>query len=392
MGTLTLTDLANDIYTSADLVGRELVGLIPSVTINSSDSSAAVGDTIKTAISAEATGIDISSASNMTIPDSDSYSYTASTMSLDKSRAVRIPLTGETTRTLQNNGTYATAYGNAITQAMRTLTNEIEAEIGSKINLGAGYAFGDGSLFNTSNVAGSSAELDELAQARKILVDGGCPTDDISAVIDTLSGVRLRKVASLLNANTAGNTSIREQGILIPVFGVNVRESSNLKAHTAGAQSGADGTAIEPIGETTVAFDGATVNTTGFQIGDVITVGSQTTKYVIGAANTDTSGNLTLNAGLRVASADDDTIVTSASHTASAMFHRNAVELVMRAPARPDGGDAADDVLTVTDPHSGLVFQVAIYRGYHKSLVEVSCVYGAKVWKPEFVCKLVSGA
>ena len=388
---LSLTGLANDIYTSADLVGRELVGYIPSVTMNSSDTRAAQGDTIKSAISADASTTTVTEA--MSVPDDDNYSYSSSAFQLGQRKAVRIPLEGENTRTLQNNGTYSTAYGNAITQAMRALTNEIESFVFTTVKEGAGFATGDGSLFNTS-----SSELNELAQARKILVDEGCPTDDISAVIDTLSGARLRQVANLLNANQAGTGDIRTQGILIPVFGINVRESAGVASHTKGGMTGADINATEAVGQTTLTFDGGTVNTTGFTAGDIITFGNEAggtadaTKYVIGTGSTSTSGDIVINAGLKVARAASDEITVNATHSPSHVFHRNAVELAMRAPAMPEGGDGADDVITVTDPHSGLIFQVATYRGYHKSLIEVSCVYGAKVWKPEFVATMIGGA
>ncbi len=39
-----LTNLAADIYTAADTVGREAVGFIPSVTMNADSTRAAVGD------------------------------------------------------------------------------------------------------------------------------------------------------------------------------------------------------------------------------------------------------------------------------------------------------------------------------------------------------------
>jgi hypothetical protein len=42
---LTLDNLATDIYTAADTVGREAVGFIPSVTMNADSTRAAVGDT-----------------------------------------------------------------------------------------------------------------------------------------------------------------------------------------------------------------------------------------------------------------------------------------------------------------------------------------------------------
>jgi len=55
---LDISALTNDIYVAADVVGRELNGFIPSVTMNASSAQASRGDTIKAAFtrSAQANG------------------------------------------------------------------------------------------------------------------------------------------------------------------------------------------------------------------------------------------------------------------------------------------------------------------------------------------------
>ena len=49
----------------------------------------------------------------------------------------------------------------------------------------------------------------------------------------------------------------------------------------------------------------------------------------------------------------------------------------------------ADDVLVVVDPHSGLSFEVAAYKGYMKRMIEVRCLYQWKAWKPDAIALLL---
>jgi hypothetical protein len=77
------------------------------------------------------------------------------------------------------------------------------------------------------------------------------------------------------------------------------------------------------------------------------------------------------------------------SFSANIAMHRRALELAIRAPAVPEGGDAADDSMIVQDQRSGLVFEVRVYRGYRKSMIEVGVAWGVKAWKPDFIATLL---
>lgn len=123
--------------------------------------------------------------------------------------------------------------------------------------------------------------------------------------------------------------------------------------------------------------------------GDILTHASDSTnKYVVKTALA--SNVVTIaNPGLLIATANNDAVTVGDSYTANVAMHKSAIELVMRPPAQPYGGDAAADRMTIRDEQTGLVFEVATYKGYQKNIIDITCVYQAKVWKPENVAILL---
>lgn len=380
-----LTDLAADIYKAADIVGREQVGAIPSVTLNAGSERAAFGDTVRAAFTRAST-VNTSYTPSMTIPEGDDQTVDNKTMTIDKVANVQIPWTGEDIRHVRNGAGYETIYGDQIAQAMRGITNAIEAELLTNIYKGASRAYG------TEGTTPFGSNFNEVAEIRKILVDNGMPEDNqATLVINSAAGTKLRNLAQLQKANEAGGDDLLRRGTLLDLQGLMIKESKQVQAHTKGAGTGYLLNGGEPVGETSLVFDTGTVNTTGIKAGDVITIAGDTTnKYVVGTGSTATSGTVVINnPGLIVAGADNDAIAIRNSYTANVAFHRAAVELVVRAPDQPFGGDAAVDRMTIQDPFSGLVYEIAVYKGYGKTMIDITTFYGVKVWKPEFVATLL---
>jgi hypothetical protein len=379
-----LTDLAADIYKAADIVGREQVGFIPSVTINAGSERAAFGDTVRSHFTRKPT-LNTSYTPSMTIPEGDDQTVDNKTMTIDQVANVQIPWTGEDIRHVNNGSGFETIYGDQIAQAMRTITNAIEGHVGTKVYQGASRAIG------AAGTTPFGSNFDVVAEARQILVDNGTPMDgQVSMVLSTTAGTKLRNLAQLQKANEAGGDTLLRQGTLLDLQGIMLKESAGVASHTKGAGTGYDAAGGEPIGETTIALDGGTVNTTGIKAGDVVTFAGDTNNYIVGTGLTATTGNIVLNpTGLVETLADTVEMTIGDSFTANAVFHRAAVELVARAPEQPFGGDAAVDRMTVQDPFSGLIYEIAVYKGYGKTMIDVTTFYAAKVWKGDFAAVLM---
>jgi|13_taG_2_1085334.scaffolds.fasta_scaffold11653_3 hypothetical protein len=377
----TLDNLAADIYTAADTVGRELTGFIPSVSMNSDSVRAAKGDTVRAAFTQAAASFDVDE--SMTVPEGTDITVDNKILTISKSKAVQIPMTGEDAKHLSNGVGFETVYGDLIAQAMRVLANEVEADLYAEGKANAYQAYGD-----NATDAFASDSFDLVADARQGLVDNGCPMDDVSLVMGTAAGASLRKVAGLVRANEAGTASVREQGILLPIYGINCRESGGVSIHTSSAAGSYEIDATEAVGQTALTVGGGSTDFVG---GDVITIAndSTATQYVVNSHSSDTLININ-GRGLKEAAADGDAITTEGgTFTHNLAFHRRAMELAVRAPALPEGGDQATDSLIVTDPRSGLVFEVRTYKGYRKSMIEVALAWGVKAWKPDFISSII---
>lgn len=378
-----LTDLAADLYKAADTVGRELVGIIPGMTINAGSEGAAFGDTVRSHFTRAST-VNASYTPAMTIPEGDDQTVDNKTMTINKVANVKIPWTGEDIKHVDNGSGFETIYGDQIAQAMRGITNAIEAEAGTALKNGASRAVG------TAGTTPFGSNFNIIAEARQILVDNGCPTDNqITMAINSAAGTKLRNMAQLQKANEAGGDSLLRNGELLNLQGMMIKESAGIASHTKGTATGLDNVGGAAVGDTSISLDGGDGGT--LLPGDVVTFAADSdNKYVVGTGFTAVSGTAVLNpTGARVAITAADEMTIGGSYTGNVAFHRNAAELVVRPPAQPYGGDAAIDRMTIQDPFSGMVYEIAVYKGYGKVMFDITTLYAVKVWKEDFVATIL---
>lgn len=379
-----LTDLAADIYKAADIVGREAIGVIPSVMINTGSEQAAQGDVVRS-FSTPAAVVNSSAAPAMTIPEGDDQTVTTKTMTLSQIASVRIPWTGEDMKHVNNGSGFETVYGDQIKQAFRGIANTIEAHVASIAYKGASRAFG------SAGTTPFGSNFNDVAEMRQILQDNGMPVNDgqLSLIVNTAAGTNLRQLAQLQKANEAGGTELLRQGTLLDLQGFMIKESAQIQYHTKGTATGLDNVGGAAVGDTDISLDGGDGGT--LLSGDVVTFAADSAnKYVVNTGFTAASGTAVLgDPGTRVAITAADEMTIGNSYTANLALHRNAVELVMRPLAKPAGGDAAVDEMIVQDPFSGLVFRISAYRGYNKAMFDITCLYQAKVWNSDGVAILL---
>ena len=375
----TLTPLIPEIYEALDIVSRELTGMIPSATLNASANTAAVGQAIRVDIEPEGNGGDVTPA--MVVPDPTGQTSGFTDIIITKSRFREFGFNGEDQKGLNTGAGYGTVRANRIAQAIRKLTNEVEADLcGLQSTFSRAHGTAGTTPFGTAN------DYTDASNALKILKDNGSPLQDNQLVINTAAGVNFLGKQSAVNA--AGTDSMLRQGVLLDVNGMPIRESAQINTPAIGGGSSYTSHASGfPVGTTSITL----ITGSGTVLaGDVVTFAGDTNKYVV-TTGVAAAGALVIAApglvqALPAAAKALSIVAASARNMA---FNRSAIVLAARAPARPLEGDMAVDVTSITDPRSGLTMEFAMYPGYRKVRYEVALAWGVKNIKPEHTALLL---
>jgi hypothetical protein len=377
----TLTNLVADAYAALDVVSRELVGFIPSVTRDATVDRVAVGQNVRSfKTAANTAGKDITAA--MAFPAAAYQTVGNDAITINKARAFPFSWTAEEQYAVnQGAGTLSVAQ-DQIAQAYRAAVNEIENDIADAVALGAsgGITPNNSTLFNTT--------LKDGAFAKKFLDDRGAPLSDRHMVLNTTASAAMRGLTQLTNVGDAGDQGLLRQGVLGNLFGFNIRESAQVSTTVTatGANYLVDNVGGYAVGATLIHVD---TGTGSIPAGSLVTIGGNTYMVVTGTAG-DGDQDITIAApGLIKAIANNDPVTVLSAQDANAAFSRNAVVLATRLPAVPIGGD--DLALmreVITDPRSGLSFELAVYPGYRMVTYEIGVLWGTKVIKPEHICLL----
>jgi len=380
LGSNTLTGLIPVIYEAMDVIPRELIAGVSAVQRDSSADMAALNQTIRSHVVPTMTMVDVNPGATNTNGQAVTLGY--ADLQITKVKNVPFVWAGEEQMAL--GGQYASIVRDQFSQAFRTLANAMEADIVNAIAASASRAVGTAG----TTPFGTATSMADFASAVQALNQNGAPQSDRSMILGSQAAASIRgNQTILLKNNEAGSSDLLRAGVLGRVQGFDIGESGQIADTGAAVGTGAS----YVVNGATAAGATSIVLKTGtgtILAGDVVTIGGS--KYVV-QTGIAAPGTITIAApGLRAAAADGATVTVNAASAKNVFLQKAGFLLATRLPAMPQGGDAASDVTSVTDPVSGLSFQIALYKQYRQVTIDVAVAWGTKVLRPEF-CGVLLG-
>lgn len=378
----TLTGIIPTLYEALNVVSREMVGLIPAVRRDSNAERAGLNQTVRVPLAEAGALEDITPGADPANSGDTTVGFVD--VAITKSKAAPVRWNGEEERAVGTNGTYNRILADQFTDAMRKLVNAVEVDLAIAGKVGASRAYG------TAGTApfGTAGDLSDVAGVLKILEDNGAPKSDLQLALGSAAMANLRgKQSVLFKVNEAGSSDMLRNGMTDRLQGFALRNSAGIVVHTkgTGANYVTDGSTAAGVN------DIALITGTGTVLaGDVVTFAADgVNKYVVGTGIT-APGTISLNdPGALITIPTGNALTVGNSYTPNLAFARSALVLAARAPAVPTGGDSADDSMMLTDPLTGITFEVRVYRQYRQVKYEVCLAWGVKAVKPEHIAILI---
>lgn len=378
----TLTNLYPDLYEALNVVSRELTGLITGVSRDTGLDRAAIGEVVRVPIAGAVTGAD--NTPGITAPNTGDTVVTNVPLGITKSRHFPVRWNGEEVKGLTNAGSYSRLTVDRFAEAMRAAVNEIETDIFNAAYVNSSRAFGTA---GTTPFA-TAADMSDWAGVLRILEENGAPREDLQIALGHAAMGNLRgKQSGLFKVSEAGSDDFLRNGFTDRVMRFAMRQSNPIGVVTKGTGSGylVNNASGYAVGATAITVD---TGTGTILAGDVITFAGDTNKYVVASALA--SNVVTISApGLRQAVADNAAITVGNSYTPNIAFSRSSIVLATRQVAVPQGGDSANDLMSLTDPVTGLTFEIAEYKQFLQTVYHVRLAWGTGAVKQAHIATLL---
>jgi hypothetical protein len=352
-------------------ISRELVGMIPSCLVNMTAEQAADGQKVRVPVTPPAKNRDITIGA-APVATGDKFGYID--VEINKFR-IGDPIVWNGEEENAVGAIQTSLLQTQVEQRMRSLVNEMEEDACLEAVIGAG-----GGVYGTAGTTPfAGADLEDIAELVRIHNDIGSPKFDRQLVINTTAAAKLRNKGVLYRVNEAGTAEMLRQGILGKLEGFDIRESGGFRKFTP-TGSGYSVNGNYAVDDTDILID---TGTGAIKKGSIVTFAGDPVKYIVAEDFAGSAGHLKIAFGLKKAIATGTAMTIGAAYLPNVAFTRDAIVFAARTPYMPKKGDAAKDVITITDPDSGLSFQVVYYGGYRQMTIEIGAAWGVKTVNPQ---------
>jgi hypothetical protein len=375
------TALQENIVQRAAVALRERAGLLKGFAMDASPDPGNLGKSKAVGDHVSGTAGDVTPSSGNG-PSTTEDSFTAKQVTLDTWKNQTVTISADDMAT--NNLSQSLELG--IANAVGSVINAVSESANSLYTL-IPYTSGVAgtTLFNN----GSAASIDRLADIGAVLDGNDVPdAGQRRLVLSNAEAANYKKVPSVQNANQMGNDMVRITGMLGMDSGFMISNDSRIKSHTVGtittglatkaatAQSG-----VTSLVCTTAASTGACA----LKEGDIVVVDG--VSYALQADATQASAatdvTLTLDRPLEidVSGGEAVTIATGfGTGTQNIAGDMRGFGIFNRIPAESLAGmTALNDPKVIVDPITGLSLLAGWYGQNHRTVYEISCLYGVNV-------------
>lgn len=366
-------------YEALNKVNAEPVGMLPATVISAKASSVSKGQMVEIPLTPVSANEDITEGQTPT-GSTDQIATVGVTIQKVR-RGAPIVWTGEEENAVSGSGMLDPIQVEQYAQRIRGLRNEMEADACSEAVISAVNAGNVLGTIGTNPFASNTKALTEVLQK---LEDNGAPLGELQAVLNTTSGRNLRDIEHLQKVNEAGTSDLLRRGVLGDLFGFTIRESAGMR-HAKGSATGYLANGGASAGATQVTIDSGSGT---FKKGDLVKFGSDTVLYAVAEDVASGGTTLKLQTALKADVADNATITVQA-YAPNACFSRGSIIMASRVPFVPKGGDNALDRQIITDPLTGIPYELAVWGAPYQKTITIGTAWGFKDIKTENVFALM---
>ena len=360
-------------YEALNKVNAEPVGMLPATVISAKASQVKKGQMVEVPITPMGDNEDIVEG-QMPTADPDTIQTVGVTIQKIR-RGKPIVWTGEGEAGVRGSGVLDPLQVEQYAQRIRGLRNEMEMDASLEAVSGAIKA---GNILGTIGANPFATDTKALTEAYQKLEDVGAPLGELQAVLNTTSGKNLRNIANLYKVNESGDNNLLRRGILGELYGFMLRESAGMR-HAKGTGSSYAVNGAATAGATSVTIDSGSGT---FKENDIVKFGSDTNLYVV-AENVASGGTtLKLKAPLKTDIADN-TAISIQDYAPNACFSRGSIVMASRVPFVPSRGDSAIDRQIITDPLTGIPYELAVWGAPYQTTITVATAWGFRNIKGE---------